>query len=203
MKKEMTGEIKIYCKALGAVQPSPGWFDPPAKEWKPQKKSSGYKMQELHKNFKLQMNAWGEHKHREPLYQQPGAPCRRLPTWHTPATVSFLRRKTISLLTPRKDLQRVRTVKYHFPTWGLHMWWYSQGLQMILPTTQICLTLTKAHWISWMLGRHLSRSDLNTSLRCGWLFVMAVKTLRQYGACRCHGLLKVRQIYLINIPIGV
>lgn len=45
------------------------------------------------------------------------------------------------------------------------------------PTTQICLTLTKAFWMSWMLGRHLSRSDLKTSLRCGWLFVMAVKIL--------------------------
>lgn len=59
------------------------------------------------------------------------------------------------------------------------------------PTTQICRTLTKAHWISWMLGRDLSRSDLNTSLRCGWLFVMAVKTLRQHRACKHHTLLKV------------
>ena len=33
--------------------------------------------------------------------------------------------------------------------------------------------------MSWMLGRHLSRSDLMTSLRCGWLLVMAVKTLQQ------------------------
>lgn len=58
------------------------------------------------------------------------------------------------------------------------------------PTTQICLTLAKAHWMSWMLGRHLSRSDLTTSLRCGWLFVMAVKTLRQHRAGRRHTLAK-------------
>ena len=45
--------------------------------------------------------------------------------------------------------------------------------------TQICLTLKKALWMSWMLGRHLSRSDLMTSLRCGWLFVMAVQTLQE------------------------
>lgn len=50
------------------------------------------------------------------------------------------------------------------------------------PTTQICLTLTKAHWMSWMLGRYLSRSDLTTSLGCGWLFMMAVKTLQQHKA---------------------
>lgn len=46
------------------------------------------------------------------------------------------------------------------------------------PTTQICLTLIKALWMSWRFGRLLSRSNLMTSLNCGWLFVMAVKILR-------------------------
>lgn len=64
-------------------------------------------------------------------------------------------------------------------TWSGYLLW---KLQWGSPTTQICLTLTKAHWMSWMLGRHLSRSDLTTSLRCGWLFVMAVKTLPQHKA---------------------
>lgn len=46
--------------------------------------------------------------------------------------------------------------------------------------TQICLILMKALWMSRMLGRHLSRSNLTTSLRCGWLFVMAVKILPKH-----------------------
>lgn len=57
---------------------------------------------------------------------------------------------------------------------------YFWKVQRGSPMTQICLTLAKALWISWMFGRHLSRSDLMTSLRCGWLFVMALKTLRQH-----------------------
>lgn len=64
-------------------------------------------------------------------------------------------------------------------TLALVIYRYCWTVQWGSPMTQICLTLTKALWMSWMFGRHLSRSDLMTSLRCGWLFVMAVKTLPQ------------------------
>lgn len=51
-------------------------------------------------------------------------------------------------------------------------------LQWSSPRIHICLSLTNALWMSRIEGRLLSRSDLNGSLRCGWLFVIAAKILQ-------------------------
>lgn len=110
--------------------------------------------------------------------------------------------KTISPQTPRKVLHTIKTAEtlvqtkrtpialetQRTCTWGdtshrSSVWSVGvEGWKTGSPTTQICLTLTKAHWMSWMLGRYLSRSDLTTSLGCGWLFMMAVKILQQHQA---------------------
>jgi len=49
-----------------------------------------------------------------------------------------------------------------------------------LPITQICLSFRRAVWISWMFGRFLSKSDLKTSLRRGWLLMMALEILQKH-----------------------
>lgn len=72
--------------------------------------------------------------------------------------------------------------------------------------TQMCRILIKALWRSWMLGRHLSRSDLMTSLRCGWLFVIAGMNLQQQKTKFDDGGLKsaaIPHLYIENIGIRI